>query len=184
MKLAFQNSAIRVKSVTRALVSLCVAPLPVIMGTKWQYCCANWMLKILYRTLVRLWVKPCAVAKRVDRAKQLRRVNKACNIERSFIHCKILVLNWKYEIYVTVCLLNPIPFQLLQLFFKIYTYTTLDWGGIPWLHINIPVGGRGGQQSCQSSRLPHFVDNRLKDRGDVSLTGSPAAPYPKEDSWY
>jgi hypothetical protein len=31
---------------------------------------------------------------------------------------------------------------------------------------------------------PHFLDNRLTDGGDVSLTHRTAALYPQEDSWY
>jgi hypothetical protein len=35
----------------------------------------------------------------------------------------------------------------------------------------IPVTGRGGPLGCETSRLPHFPDNRLIDGGDVvSLT--------------
>jgi hypothetical protein len=47
----------------------------------------------------------------------------------------------------------------------------------------IPVTGRGGPQSCKTSRLPYFLDNRLTDGDDVvSLTRRP--PFtPQEDSW-
>jgi hypothetical protein len=35
----------------------------------------------------------------------------------------------------------------------------------------IPATGRGGLQSFETSRLPHFLDNRLTDGGEVvSLT--------------
>jgi hypothetical protein len=35
----------------------------------------------------------------------------------------------------------------------------------------IPVTGSGNPQVCETSRLPHFLDNRLKDDGEViSLT--------------
>jgi hypothetical protein len=35
----------------------------------------------------------------------------------------------------------------------------------------IPVTGREGPQNCYTSRLPHFLDNRLTDGGEVvSLT--------------
>jgi hypothetical protein len=35
----------------------------------------------------------------------------------------------------------------------------------------IPVTGHGGQQGCEMSRLPHFLDNQLTDGGEVvSLT--------------
>jgi hypothetical protein len=47
----------------------------------------------------------------------------------------------------------------------------------------MPVIGCGGPYSCETSRLPHFLDNRLTDAGDVSLTRQP--PFtPQEDSWY
>jgi hypothetical protein len=49
----------------------------------------------------------------------------------------------------------------------------------------IPVTGRGGPEGCDTSRLPHLLDNRLTDGGEVvSLTRRPAALYPQEDSWY
>jgi hypothetical protein len=34
----------------------------------------------------------------------------------------------------------------------------------------IPVTGFGGPEVCETSRLPHFLDNRLRDDGEVSLT--------------
>jgi hypothetical protein len=38
----------------------------------------------------------------------------------------------------------------------------------------ISVTGRGGPQGCETSRLPHFLDNRLTDGGEVvSLTRRP-----------
>jgi hypothetical protein len=42
----------------------------------------------------------------------------------------------------------------------------------------IPVTGREGPYGCEKSRLPHFVDNRLTDGGEVvSLTRrSPFTP--------
>jgi hypothetical protein len=44
-----------------------------------------------------------------------------------------------------------------------------------------PVTGPG----AETSRLPHFLDNRLTDGGEVvSLKRRQAAPYPQEDSWY
>jgi hypothetical protein len=37
----------------------------------------------------------------------------------------------------------------------------------------IPGTGRRGLQEFETSRLPHFLDNRLTDGGDVSLTPHP-----------
>jgi hypothetical protein len=49
----------------------------------------------------------------------------------------------------------------------------------------IPVPGRGGPYGCERSRLPHFLDNQLREGGEaVSLTRRPAALYTQEDSWY
>jgi hypothetical protein len=31
----------------------------------------------------------------------------------------------------------------------------------------IPVTGRGGPEGCETSRLPHFIDNRLTDGDEV-----------------
>jgi hypothetical protein len=39
-----------------------------------------------------------------------------------------------------------------------------EWGILSEV---IPVTGRGGPQSCETSRLPHFLDNRLTDGGEV-----------------
>jgi hypothetical protein len=48
----------------------------------------------------------------------------------------------------------------------------------------IPVSGRGGPQSCETSRLPHFLDNRLTDGGEVvSLMHRPLFA-PQESPWY
>jgi hypothetical protein len=39
---------------------------------------------------------------------------------------------------------------------------------------SIPVTGRGGPYGCEMLRLPHFLDNRLTDDGEVvSLTRRP-----------
>jgi hypothetical protein len=47
----------------------------------------------------------------------------------------------------------------------------------------IPVTGRGGPHDCETSRLPHFLDNRLTEGGEVvSLMRRPAFT-PQEDSW-
>jgi hypothetical protein len=37
----------------------------------------------------------------------------------------------------------------------------------------IPVTGRGGTYGCETSRFPHFLDNRLADESEVSLTRRP-----------
>jgi hypothetical protein len=45
------------------------------------------------------------------------------------------------------------------------------------LHIKgkaIPATGRVGPEGCETSRLPHFLDNRFTDGGEVvSLTRRP-----------
>jgi hypothetical protein len=48
----------------------------------------------------------------------------------------------------------------------------------------IPVTGRGGPESCETSKLPNFLHDRLTDGGEVvSLMRQP--PFtPQEDSWY
>jgi hypothetical protein len=44
----------------------------------------------------------------------------------------------------------------------------------------IPVTGRGGPYDCETSGLPHFLDNRLTDGGEVvSLTRRPPLPTGK-----
>jgi hypothetical protein len=50
----------------------------------------------------------------------------------------------------------------------------------------IPVRGCEGPYSCETSRLPHFVDNRLTDGGKVELVSLMRRPpfTPQEDSWY
>jgi hypothetical protein len=45
----------------------------------------------------------------------------------------------------------------------------------------IPVTGRGGPQDCDTSRLPHFLDNRLKDGGEVVSLTLRSHLYPQED---
>jgi hypothetical protein len=43
----------------------------------------------------------------------------------------------------------------------------------------IPVTVRGGPQGCETLRLPHFLDNRLRNGSEVvSLTRRPAALNP------
>jgi hypothetical protein len=49
----------------------------------------------------------------------------------------------------------------------------------------VVLTGRGGPKGCETSRLPHFLDNRLTDGGeDVSLRPRPTTLYPQEDFWY
>jgi hypothetical protein len=48
----------------------------------------------------------------------------------------------------------------------------------------VHVTGQGDPWGCETSRLPHFLDNRLTDGGEVvSLTRRPSFT-PQEDSWY
>jgi hypothetical protein len=54
---------------------------------------------------------------------------------------------------------------------------------------DIPVTVRGGPYGWETLRLPHFLDNQVKDGCDVvSFTLRAAAlyppPTPHEDSWY
>jgi hypothetical protein len=37
----------------------------------------------------------------------------------------------------------------------------------------IPVTGREGPYGCETSRLPHFLDNRLTHGDEISLTRRP-----------
>jgi hypothetical protein len=55
-------------------------------------------------------------------------------------------------------------------------------GSIKLACIAILAIGRGGLQSCEKSRLPHCLDNRLRDGGEVvGLTRRPRFT-PQEDS--
>jgi hypothetical protein len=47
-----------------------------------------------------------------------------------------------------------------------------------------PVTGRRGPQRCETSRIPHFLDNRLTDGGEAIKPYEPAALYIHEESWY
>jgi hypothetical protein len=52
---------------------------------------------------------------------------------------------------------------------------------------DIPITGHEGPYGCETSRLPHFLYNRLTDGGKVvTLTRRPFfTPLPpQEDSWY
>jgi hypothetical protein len=49
----------------------------------------------------------------------------------------------------------------------------------------IPVTGHGGPYGCEISRLPHFLDNRLRDGGELGCQPyTPATLYTQKDSWY
>jgi hypothetical protein len=47
----------------------------------------------------------------------------------------------------------------------------------------IPVTGRGGPQGCETSRLPHCLDNWLTDGGEVVSLTRRQLFTPQEDSW-
>jgi hypothetical protein len=48
----------------------------------------------------------------------------------------------------------------------------------------MPITAREGPYGCETSRLPHCLENWLTDGGKVvSLTRRPHL-YPQEDSWY
>jgi hypothetical protein len=49
---------------------------------------------------------------------------------------------------------------------------------------SIPTTGRGGPRGCETSRLPHFLDNRLRDGGEVVSPTRRPLFTPQEDSWY
>jgi hypothetical protein len=40
----------------------------------------------------------------------------------------------------------------------------------------IPVTGHGGPYGCEMSRLPHFLDSRLTDGGEIVSAGHPLPP--------
>jgi hypothetical protein len=46
------------------------------------------------------------------------------------------------------------------------------------VNVNYPCNRPWRPKVCETSRLPHFLDNRLTDGGEVSLTKR------QEDSWY
>jgi hypothetical protein len=48
----------------------------------------------------------------------------------------------------------------------------------------IPVTDLGGPYGCETSRLLHFLDNRLTDGGEVVSLTRRQFFNPQEDSWY
>jgi hypothetical protein len=48
----------------------------------------------------------------------------------------------------------------------------------------IPVTGCEGPSGCETSRLPHFLDNRLTEGGEVVSLTLRQLIIPQEDSWY
>jgi hypothetical protein len=82
------------------------------------------------------------------------------------------------------CSLFPCPISLSLHVSPVYSHRPVQVyvAKIVLLHVqitlkkgkNIPVTGRGGPQGCETSRLPHFLGNRLTDVGKVvSLTRRP-----------
>jgi hypothetical protein len=47
----------------------------------------------------------------------------------------------------------------------------------------IPITGREGPLGCEMSRLPHFVDNRLKYGGEIVSLTHRQLFTPQEGSW-
>jgi hypothetical protein len=72
----------------------------------------------------------------------------------------------------------------LDLFWYIFMMVTSLWTSLTVKGKAIPVTGREGPYVFETSRLPHYLDNRLTDGGEVvSLTRRP--PFtPQKDSWY
>jgi hypothetical protein len=48
----------------------------------------------------------------------------------------------------------------------------------------IPVTAHGGRQGCETSTLPHFLENGLTDGGEVVSASSAGPLYPQEYYWY
>jgi hypothetical protein len=77
------------------------------------------------------------------------------------------------------------PLHYLEVSGQLHALATLPPGKEPSVPIPcIPVTGRGGPLCCETSRLPHFLDNLLTDDGEVvSLTRR--QPFTlQNDSWY
>jgi hypothetical protein len=79
--------------------------------------------------------------------------------------------------------------QASKMFICITSYCFSTSGLLELVHVPnkkskaIPVRGGEGPFGCETSRLPHFLDNRLTDSGEVaSLMRRP--PFnPQKDSW-
>jgi hypothetical protein len=67
---------------------------------------------------------------------------------------------------------------------ELYLHSPISWRSKDQKKESYRVTGREGPQGCETSRLPHFIDNRLTDGGEiVSLTRRP--PFtPQKDFWY
>jgi hypothetical protein len=50
--------------------------------------------------------------------------------------------------------------------------------------VKLSVTGRGGPQGSETSRLPHFLDNRLTDGGEIVSLKRRQPCTTQEDSWY
>jgi hypothetical protein len=78
-------------------------------------------------------------------------------------------------VYIQTKILTNMGTNILSLIY-LYLYKHMVTGKA------IPVTGREGPYGCETSRLPHFLDNRLTDGGEV--VSPTVALYPQEDSWY
>jgi hypothetical protein len=85
------------------------------------------------------------------------------------------------SIYLRVIFRN-IPFFCAEEFLSPTLTGAIISAGGP--SIAIPVAGCGGPQDCETSRLPHFLDSRLTDGGEVVSLTRRSSFTPQEDSWY
>jgi hypothetical protein len=104
-----------------------------------------------------------------------------------FLLNHVLICYCRSEIFWTVPLcplakLNLLPVMPTKLCLKAGT-SQLQQGSLQ-KGKSILVTGRGGPYGCETSRFPHFLDNRLTECGEVvSLKCRP--PFtPQEGSWY
>jgi hypothetical protein len=90
------------------------------------------------------------------------------------------------------CLLVSVPKEQKPYFSFVILLSVLWWFRLPFSSVEsdikkgeaIPVTGLGGPHGCETSRLPHFLENPLTDGGEVvSLTLRPYL-YPQDNSWY